>query len=304
MRHILIFSLAAISNFSYAFSGAGGLPEIEAKVKNEIIGKAGLTINSIANKFANKYGDGNTEISIRNLKGDGPDIDIITVQPLSPVNGHNSQLFWQGSIGSYYNDDERDTTLNLGLGNRWLLDNEKAIAGINAFTDYELSNEHNRISIGAEYKRTNFELSANKYWGISSTKKVNGIDEDALDGKDISIKGKMPYAPWLNLTAEKYQWDRTSQNDIKGDKYGLEMALTPKLTLEVGRQDDNYMDKETFTKVTYSLNSDNKYTLQSHKTTNSPWLEEKSMSDNLLDKVRRSNKIIVESGGINISRRN
>ena len=80
----------------------------------------------------------------------------------------------------------------------------------------------------------------------------------------------MPYAPWLNLTAEKYQWDRTSQNDIKGDKYGLEMALTPKLTLEVGRQDDNYMDKETFTKVTYSLNSDNKYTLQSHKTTNSP----------------------------------
>jgi len=302
MKKIFSLSILLLSTQSIGFGGSGGLPELKDSLVNKAAGHVEFLTNAIANKLVNKYGEGNTEISIRNLKGDGPDIDIITVQPLSPKD-QNSQLFWQGSIGSYYNDDERDTTLNLGIGNRWLLDNETAIGGVNAFTDYEFSSGHNRLSLGAEYKRTNFEISTNNYWGTSSTKNVNGIDEDALDGRDISIKGKAPYAPWLSLTAEKYQWDRTSQDDIKGDLYGLEMNLTPEITLEIGTQDDNYMDKESFAKVTYSLNANNKYSLESHKTINSPWLDGKSMRDNLLDKVKRSNKIVVESGGINISRR-
>ncbi|MBC8554146.1 MAG: inverse autotransporter beta domain-containing protein [Candidatus Brocadiales bacterium] len=298
----LIVSLT--SSTAFAFSGQGSAVEVVNKVKNQAIGKVESYANEAANKFANTFGEGNTEISIRNIKGDKPDWNIVTTQPLTPLEDDNTRLFWQGSIGSYDQSGDRRTTVNLGLGKRWLLDNENAIAGVNLFTDYETSSKHSRASLGGEYKRSNVEIHANKYWALSGSKDVNGTSEDALDGRDVIFKGQAPYLPWVNIVAKSYQWDRANQDDIKGDSYGVEMYLTPDSKLEVGRQDDNYMDKETYGKLTYSFGSQTKHaSLQNKAVSEVAWKGGESMKDHMLDKVERSNKIVVESGGIVISRR-
>ena len=292
------------SQSAFAFSGQGSAVEVIEKVKDEAIGKAELFVNDAANKFANTFGEGNTEISIRNLKGDEPDWSIVTTQPLTPLEDDNTRLFWQGSIGSYDQSGDRRTTVNLGLGKRWLVDNENAIAGVNLFTDYETSSKHSRVSLGGEYRRSNVEIHANNYWALSGTKDVNGANEDALDGRDIMFRGQAPYLPWVNVVAKSYRWDRANQDDIKGDSYGVEMYLTPESKLEVGSQDDNYMDETTYGKLTYAFGSKTKHTsLQDKAVSKVAWQGGKSMKNHMLDKVERSNKIMVESGGIVISRR-
>jgi hypothetical protein len=290
---------------AFAFSGQGSAVEVVEKVKNEAIGKVEFYANEAANKFANTFGEGNTEISIRNIKSEKPDWNIVTTQPLTQLQDDNTRLFWQGSVGAYDQSGDRRTTVNLGLGKRWLLDNENAIAGINLFTDYETSSKHSRASVGGEYKRSNVELHANNYWGLSGTKAVNGANEDALDGRDIMFRGQAPYLPWMNIVLKRYHWDRTDKDDIKGGNYGVEMHLTPESKLELGRQDDNYMDKTTYGKLTYSFGPKTEHaSLQNKVVSDEVWKNSENMKDRMLDKVERSNKIVVAvKGGIVISRR-
>ena len=298
-------SMVITSQSAYAFSGQGSAVEVLKKVKNDAIEKTESYANELANKLANEFGEGNTEIYIRNIKGDKPDWNIVTTQPLSQLQDDNTRLFWQGSVGSYDQSGDRRTTVNLGLGKRWLLDNENTIFGINLFTDYETSSKHSRASLGGEYKRSNVELYANNYWGLSGTKEVNGSNEDALDGRDIMFRGQAPYLPWMNIVAKRYHWDRKSNDDIKGGNYGVEMYLTPESKLEVGRQDDNYMDKTTYGKLTYSFGPKTEHaSLQNKVISDEVWKNGENMKGRMLGKVERSNKIVVAvKGGIVISRR-
>jgi len=169
---------------------------------------------------------------LERLRVDEASYSIITTQPLAPLSEDGARLFWQGSLGSYDQNGDRRTTLNLGLGNRWLIDGEKAIVGINSFYDYEFSAKHKRMSLGGEYKRSNAELSVNKYWAISDKHSVDGTDEEALDGYDAIFKGQLPYLPWANLVAKKYKWDRTNQDDVDGSYYGIEAYLLQRQNLK------------------------------------------------------------------------
>jgi len=157
-------------------------------LKNKAVDATESFVNGSLNDFANQFGEGNTEIYIRKVKGDKIDYTIVTTQPITPLADDNTRLFWQGSLGSYDQSGDRRTTLNIGLGKRWLLDDEKAIAGINSFYDYEFSTKHRRTSIGGEYRRSNVELNVNRYWAISEKQSVSGTDEEALDGYDAIFK--------------------------------------------------------------------------------------------------------------------
>ena len=272
-------------------------------LKNKAVDKVDEFINSSINDFANQFGEGNTEISIRKIKGDKSDYSIITTQPITSLGADRARLFWQGSLGSYDQSGDRRTTLNLGLGKRWLLDNEKAIAGINSFYDYEFSSKHKRASIGGEYKRSNVELSVNRYWGVSDKHSVSGTDEEALDGYDAIFKGQLPYLPWANLVAKKYRWDRANQDDVDGSYFGVEAYLTPEAKLEVGKQDDNYMNRETYGKLTYAFGDNNNHaSLVDGAISAIAYQDGENMKNKMLTKVERSNKIIVEFGGITMSR--
>jgi adhesin/invasin len=272
-------------------------------LKNNAINATESLINKSLNDFANKFGEGNTEISIRKVKGDESDISIVTTQPITPLADDNTRLFWQGSLGSYDQSGDRRTTLNIGLGNRWLLDDEKAIAGINLFYDYEFSSKHKRASIGGEYRRSNVELNVNKYLALSDKQSVSGTDEEALDGYDAIFKGQLPYLPWANLVAKKYRWDRTNQADVDGSYYGVEAYLTPNAKLEIGKQDDNYMNPENYGKLTYVFGPDGDHaSLSDSVIATVAYQDGENMKNKMLTKVERSNKIIVEFGGISMSR--
>jgi len=272
-------------------------------LKNKAVDATESLINKSLNDFANKFGEGNTEISIRKVKGDESDISIVTTQPITPLADDNTRLFWQGSLGSYDQSGDRRTTLNIGLGNRWLLDDEKAIAGINLFYDYEFSSKHKRASIGGEYRRSNVELNVNKYLALSDKQSVSGTDEEALDGYDAIFKGQLPYLPWANLVAKKYRWDRTNQADVDGSYYGVEAYLTPNAKLEIGKQDDNYMNPENYGKLTYVFGPDGDHaSLSDSVIATVAYQDGENMKNKMLTKVERSNKIIVEFGGISMSR--
>ena len=272
-------------------------------LKNNAINATESLINKSLNDFANKFGEGNTEISIRKVKGDESDISIVTTQPITPLADDNTRLFWQGSLGSYDQSGDRRTTLNIGLGNRWLLDDEKAIAGINLFYDYEFSSKHKRTSIGGEYRRSNVELNVNKYLALSEKQSVSGTDEEALDGYDAIFKGQLPYLPWATLVAKKYRWDRTNQADVDGSYYGVEAYLTPNAKLEIGKQDDNYMNPENYGKLTYVFGPNGDHaSLSDSAITTVAYQDGENMKNKMLTKVERSNKIIVEFGGISMSR--
>jgi hypothetical protein len=261
-------------------------------------------VESIINTKANSYFGANTEISVRKLKGDEPEWDIVTTRALSTMKDTNSIWFWQGGVGSVDQSGDRRTMINLGIGKRWLMDDDAAIAGVNVFADFEGSSKHSRMSIGGEYKRSNVEIHGNKYWATSGTKTVNGTEEKALDGYDFIFSGQAPFIPWINIVAKQYGWDRDNQDDVKGSTIGVEMQLTQSVRLEVGSQDNNYMNSTTYGKLTYALGgtSDQTNLMDDAIISSSAWESEESMKSHMLDKVERSNKIVVEFGGVTISR--
>lgn len=277
--------------------------EVVNSLKNKALDTTEAFVNQSLNDFANQFGEGNTEISVRKIKDSETDYSIITTQPLTPLGDDMSRLFWQGSLGSYDQNGDRRTTVNLGLGKRWLSADEKYFTGINSFYDYEFSSKHKRMSLGGEYKRSNAELSVNKYWAISDKHSVDGTDEEALDGYDAIFKGQLPYLPWANLVAKKYHWDRANQDDVDGDYFGIEAYLTPVTKLEIGKQDDNYMTRETYGKLTYTFGPDGDHASLSDSVIETvAYQDGESMKNKMLNKVERSNKIVVEFGGITMSR--
>ncbi|MDC0430119.1 inverse autotransporter beta domain-containing protein [Candidatus Thioglobus sp.] len=150
--------------------------QISSKVINKAVSETEGFINTQANKLANSFGNGNTEISISNIESGNPSYSIKTIQPLTTPNPDDKELvFIQGSVASDQNTaDTRRSTINLGVGKRILVEDNKAIIGANAFVDYETSSKHKRASLGLEYKRSNFSAGANKYWGLSDKVTING----------------------------------------------------------------------------------------------------------------------------------
>jgi adhesin/invasin len=80
------------------------------------------------------------------------------------------------------------TTLNLGLGRRYLSADEQFIYGINTFFDIDPRYNHQRASVGFEVKGNALELTANSYHGLSDWKTgKDGNTERALGGHDIEL---------------------------------------------------------------------------------------------------------------------
>ncbi|MCH1533327.1 MAG: inverse autotransporter beta domain-containing protein [Schleiferiaceae bacterium] len=97
----------------------------------------------------------------------------------------NLFLFNQTSIVNF--DSRR--TFNMGLGARHITDDETLILGANAFYDYESKSGHKRSSLGFELLTAMLEFRANTYNAISGTIAYNGINETALDGRDMNLTG-------------------------------------------------------------------------------------------------------------------
>ena len=226
----------------------------------------------------------NTDFSIKKIETIKPEIGIQTFKIFSEDSSDLS--FFQGSL--FLHDSDRET-FNIGLGQRYLSNDESILFGLNAFYDYEFDYEHQRFSIGAEIKSSILDLNYNQYFAQSSSKKgKDSKNEEAIDGYDAEVGAHLPYIPSMKVYLKAFDFEVPSGNDFQGLEFSTLVKIPNSgLSFEIGHTDyDNHTD-QSFINIKYSNNvrnpgtslfSDNAY-------------EKISMKDRMYEKVRRDNVI-------------
>jgi adhesin/invasin len=260
--------------------------------------------DTIIDKTIQKFEDGfnslftNTELTIEGRTGADPNFTLLTINPISENSAEGDLTFFQGSIIRQNNRN----TINLGIGYRQLTDDEKWIYGVNAFHDYESTYEHSRMSVGAEIRSSVFEINANKYFAISGEKTgKNGNTERALDGYEVEVGGQVPYIPSAKIFVKNWKWEGYQTSDTKGNTYSLQInaPIAPNITLEAGTKDFDTGADVDFVNLTYKIGLGGAKS-EKEKIVESLIADQAfnttSMKDKMLEKVRRKNQIVIQTG--------
>ena len=223
---------------------------------------------------------------------------VMFVAPLK--SSENGVLFNQSQISSYSVRGSGRTTLNLGLGYRQLSDDKTYFTGINGFFDIDSKN-NTRMSVGVEYKASNFGANANIYKRLgSATSKVGVYTERVLNGHDMSITGTLPYLPWADVVITSYQWDKVeAAKSSKGTKVSSELRINSNIKFEFGVDDNNIDKKKNFASLMFTFPGDQRPSL-ADGTVSETAFNGSDVSKDLLMKVRRTNRIVLESKNVGV----
>ena len=269
--------------------------DLQNKAGNTVIDKAESIINDKANEFTNSFGNGNTEISIHQIESNNPSYSIKTIQPITELNQDSTDLtFFQGQLASGENHGERRSTLNIGFGQRYLLEGGQSIAGINLFTDYEAKSKHKRMSLGLEYQRSNFGIGINKYFPLSDKVVIGDYTEEPLAGYDIKLSGQVPYMPWAKIKGTHYDWDAKVGDNINGNILGVEVELNPSTRLEIGTENSNTAERASYARLNMQLPFKEGEVLTNFAVDDQPFRSQDIVNLTDLTPVERSNKIRIE----------
>jgi hypothetical protein len=243
-------------------------------------------------------GEGYTEASIDLREGFKPDYSILAVRELLKIDSGN--IFTQFSLFNTEQANEEKIIGNLGLGTRKLFDDNTVLVGLNAFVDNDFSETNRRASIGLELRNAVLDFHSNIYEGLQDSD-----DERVLNGWDYRLASQVPYLHWSKIFINHYEWDGVLRNDIKGTKIGSEMILTRSLNLEVAYDDKDKkgLEDEWYTKIQFVHPPRNNGPTAMDGVSQVAWKENKDMSGELLSKVKRNNKIMIEfKGSATVSR--
>ena len=222
-----------------------------------------------------------------------PEFSLLTVQPLYQTEDLRNTFFVQGRLAR--GRDDR-TTLNLGAGYRRLLYKDRVLVGLNGFFDHERPHIHQRASLGGEVRSGPFEFHANLYRNLSE-KRATGdfLTEEAMDGHDFELGLQVPYVPWARVFVKKFYWDGIEGSDVDGESVTLRIRPWLPLEVEGGWSNDDVNNTQWRVSVRLSLGlgwapQDGGGLTLDHMPFR--WDTAKHMT---LDKVRRQNRIIVET---------
>ena len=237
-------------------------------------------------------GKGDTEVSIDLRENYKPDYSILTVRELSKIDSGN--IFAQVSLFNTEKNNEERFIGNFGLGSRKLLIDNTLLAGINAFVDNDFNETTRRVSLGFELKNSVLDFHTNIYEGIEDSD-----DERVMDGWDYTLASQIPYVHWSKVFINHYEWDGILRDDIKGTKLGSEMTLTPNVNFEVAYDDKdrNGLKDEWYAKLQFVHPPRDSGATALDGISNTAWKDNKDMSGELLTKVKRNNKIMIEFKG-------
>jgi len=212
---------------------------------------------------------------------------VVAINPISDESDTSNTTFFQGSL--FLSDDSRET-INLGIANRKLVNDDNLLLGTNFFYDHELDYNHRRASIGLEAISSVGSFTYNEYFRLSSWKSgVDNIQEKALNGMDMEIGSPLPFLPSTNLYYRTFDWEGASgAADQEGDDFSLEASFK-RFNVEIGKRSfDGVTEDEEFIRLTYRCcNNDNDEFVVSDKAYNL-----KSVEDKRFVKVRRENLIV------------
>ena len=237
-------------------------------------------------------GEGISEVSINLRENYKPDFSILGTRELKKLN--NGNYFIQFSLNSTEKLNDERYTGNLGFGTRRLSDDKNLLTGLNLFFDYD-DEENARGSVGVEVKNAVLQFTSNYYKKID-----NGTEfEKVLDGYDIQLTSQVPYLHWANMFVNTYKWYGVERDDVEGRKYGSELSLTPSLNLEIVYDDKRLkgLKDEYYARLSYIYPPRTTGPTALDGVSRIIWEEEKDMSDELLTKVKRNNRIFVEYTG-------
>ncbi len=278
-----IFLLIGISNAS----------NLENRVTSYFNGLANSFGNSISSLLSEnsrvKYLDLNLGVQ-EHLK---PTISLTNVNMISEYG--NSAIFNQNTLNLHNNDQ----TINLGIGHRTLLNDDKVIFGLNLFFDYAFDDSHQRNGAGIEVISSVFDLRSNIYDSSSGIQIVSaGVTEEAMDGWDARLDYHLPIDANARIFAGLFEFENgTGSFEVEGEKYGLNL-IGNNIDLELGYIDDNKTGDGTFANISYviPLNEDTK----PFNHTNG-YLNYVSVEDRMYEPVKRENKIRVTKTSLNVT---
>ena len=209
-------------------------------------------MNNINSYLSNSLGKifPTTEVSLSSGATNEVTGSILVVKPFFD---EDDIFFTQMSL--FFSDDSRET-LNLGIGKRKLLIDDKLLIGANLFFDHEFEYYHRRTSLGIEMISSVGHLRANQYYALSGWKQegVNGIEERALSGNDVEVGAPLPYLPWTSVNFRSFKWEGVEGAlDQEGDEMSLEAKLPFGITVEGGkRSHDGTTEDAQFVELTWT----------------------------------------------------
>ena len=273
MRNLILLLLSYITITTYAFS------------------------NSVSEYISNLIpGEGDTEVSVDLRENYSPDYSILLVREID--RSENGNYFTQMSLfNTEKNNDER-INANLGLGKRFLSDDKFSLTGFNVFLDYD-DQGNARSSIGLEMRNAVLDFVFNNYFGLD-----DADGETVLDGYDLRLASQIPYLHWADIFLNSYSWDGVKRNDVEGLIFGSEMNLSSNFLLELAYDDKDRagLEDEYYVKLIFVYPPKEGPTA-SDGISSDIWKKNRDMSGELLTKVKRNNKIMVEfDGNATISR--
>ena len=278
---------------------------VNAAELNDVLNKAYQEASKSAEGYISNLisGQGDTEVSILERNNENTEFSIMVVRPLEIKD--DNLLFYQGQISQHDVNKKSRQALNLGLGYRMLSDDGSYFSGVNTFLDVD-SEENYRAGVGFELRSSSFELNGNYYNALSGGVTVGDETNRALNGHDITAVGQAPYLPWIDLSLSSYEWEaEQNSKNSKGEVYKGQFYLTKSLSLEAGIDDNNITLEDNFFRLTYVHPPKDRTTLQDGFISNNAF-ENSDVRKEMLTKVKRSNKIVVEveASGVVISNGN
>ena len=267
---------------------------LTSKVHADVSDKISSKVNDY---FSNLVpGKGITEVSIDLRNNNSPDFSILAVRELKKSLSGN--LFTQFSLFSTEQNSDERIVGNLGFGKRNLSKDKLTLTGTNLFFDYD-SHGNMRTSFGLEARNAVLEFYGNYYKGLDE-----GDDEKVLDGYDLRFESQVPYLHWADIFYNTYKWKGVERDDVEGAKMGSEIQLTSNVNLEIAYDDKKKkgIEDEWYARIMF-IHPPKEGPSAKDGIAKTAWKEEKDMSGELLTKVKRNNKIMIEfKGSATISR--
>ena len=225
--------------------------------------------------------------------------NILMLRNLNKTN--DSNLFTQFSLQTQdVGQNDLRYIGNIGLGYRFLNDDQSLMLGGNIFYDRDFEHDHERGSIGLEARGGNLEINANFYEDISLQQVANSRKEQALGGYDLNISSQIPFMPWARFNLTGYEWDKDlASTNTKGTKYSSEMNITSSLVFDIEYDESGNTGGDDITSFNIRFvypPRDNKPSLTDGFITKQAFVNE-NVSSKLSDKVKRNNKIVIETQG-------
>ena len=267
---------------------------LTSKVSADVSDKISAKVNDY---FSNLVpGKGSTEVSIDLRENNSPDFSILAVRELEKST--NGNFFTQFSLFSTEQNNDERIVGNLGFGKRNLSKDKLTLTGTNLFFDYD-SHGNMRTSLGLEARNAVLEFYGNYYKGLDE-----GDDEKVLDGYDLRFESQVPYLHWADIFYNTYKWKGVERQDIEGAKMGSEFQLTSNVNLEIAYDDKKKkgIEDEWYARIMF-IHPPKEGPSAKDGIAKTAWKEEKDMTGELLTKVKRNNKIMIEfKGSATISR--